>query len=93
MIDVNDTVVAAIHSRLPDVSKDDVAAVLNSWNAVNSGDAPGTVLRDATSGNVAVRVVTDGIHMWNVTSPDGDRWNDLSPTLPWSVIHAASEGE
>ena len=86
-IEVTDTVVTMISGHLPDVSEQQVAAVLTTWNNIQDGDPLGTVRRETSTGNIAHRVAQDGVHMWHITAPDGSRWNDLSPTLTWPVIH------
>lgn len=86
-IEITEAVVAAVSGHLPGITDEQVTAVLTTWNTVQSGDPLGTVLRDPDTGNVAHRVVAEGVHMWHVTTPNGEKWNDLSPTLNWTVIH------
>lgn len=74
-----------ISSQLPDVDTTQVAAVLQTWQAVLDGDPVGTVRRHA-DGRIAHRVSTDGIFLWRVTAPDGDQYNDMQPTLDWDAI-------
>lgn len=82
----DEPVVAAVSAQLPEISDDQVAAVLAAWNAVKSGEPVGTIVEDQ-SGSVAVRVSEDGVHMWRVSALDGGTWCDMQPTLPgWAYI-------
>jgi hypothetical protein len=88
---VTDAVVDAISQQLPDITTEQVGAVLTKWNEVLNGDALGTIRMDPDTGNVAYRVAQDGIHMWKVSAPDGGQWNDMQPTLPWTIVHQPTE--
>lgn len=85
-VTVTDSVVLAISSQLPDVSDEQVSAVLETWNAVLQGDPLGTVRLDTASGQIGHRVSIDGVHMWRISAPDGGQWTDMQPTLPWTVV-------
>jgi hypothetical protein len=64
-----------------------VAAVLAAYNNVMAGDPVGTLRRDPETGAIAMRANVDGLHMWRVSSPDGNQYNDLQPTLNgWDKI-------
>jgi hypothetical protein len=70
-----------------ELTAEQVALVLDAFNAVRQGDPPGTVCRNPDNGAVAHRVVHDGVHIWRASAPDGLQWNDLNPTLPgWTTI-------
>ena len=83
-------VVEAISQQLgPDIpiTQEQISLVLGAWNDVQQGAALGTLMRDPVTGAIAHRVSNDGRHLWRVSSPSGDRWDDLNPTLPgWDVI-------
>lgn len=75
----------------PDAAKPythiDVAAILAAYVNVMEGDPVGTILRDPESGSVAVRALDNGLHIWRVSNPNGDVYNDLTPTLlGWEKI-------
>lgn len=91
-VEVTDHLVETISSQLPDISTDQVGAVLSAWRDVLTGDPIGTVRRSKT-GAVAHRVTTDGVHLWRVTEPDGGQYNDMAPTLKWPVIHQPKESK
>lgn len=86
-IPVTDTVVATVSDQIPDMTAEQVQAVLTAWNAVRQGDPLGTVRRDDDTGKLAHRVAVDGVHLWRVTGPDGEQYNDMAPTLPWPAIY------
>lgn len=85
-IPVTETVVSTVADQIPDMTPEQVQQVIQAWNAVRTGDPVGTVRKCSETGNVAHRVSVDGIHMWRVTTPDGQQWNDMVPTLPWDCI-------
>jgi hypothetical protein len=65
----------------------DVANILAAYVNVMEGDPVGTILRNPETGAVAVRAVVDGLHIWRVSAPDGDQYNDLQPRLEgWEKI-------
>lgn len=89
---VNDAVVEAVSSQLPEVTDEHVAMVLSAYESVISGPALGTVVMDPASGQIAMRVSVDGIHQWRITAPDGGVWGDMRPALPeWVVIRDGSD--
>jgi hypothetical protein len=86
-ITASDDTIAAIAKLLgEDVSKEQIGQVLSAWNNTLGGDPVGTLRRDPESGGVAHRVDADGVHLWRVSFPDGNQYNDLQPTLPWPQI-------
>lgn len=85
-IPVTDGVVSTIAAQLDDVTAAQVQQVLATWNNVLGGDPPGTVRR-SDDGEVAHRVVKDGMHLWVVTDGAGGMWQNTAPTLPWPTIH------
>jgi len=88
-IPVSSSVVSTIADQLQ-VSAAQVEQVLATWNAVLAGDPPGTVRRSA-DGQVAHRVVQDGMHLWVVTDGAGGMWQNTSPSLGWPAIYTPSE--
>ena len=88
-IPVSSSVVSTIADQLQ-VSPAQVEQVLATWNAVLAGDPPGTVRRSA-DGQVAHRVVQDGMHLWVVTDGAGGMWQNTSPSLGWPAIYTPSE--
>lgn len=89
-IPLNDGVVSTIVGQLEGVSPAQVEQVLATWNAVLAGDPPGTVRRSA-DGEVAHRVVQDGVHVWLVTNSVGGSWLITTPSLGWPAIYTPSE--
>lgn len=88
---VTETVISTVSNQLPDMTDAQVQQVIEAWNAVRQGDPLGTIRRCPDTGAVAHRVSVDGIHMWRVTIPDGQAWNDLVPTLGWDCIHEVAQ--
>lgn len=88
-IPLNAGVVSTIVGQLDGVTPQQVEQVLSTWNAVLAGDPPGTVRR-STDGEVAHRVVQDGVHMWLITNTVGAVWGNTAPTLAWPLIHEAA---
>lgn len=84
-------VVAQIAQRLSDMNltEEQVDSVLATWNHLREGDPLGTVRRDEKTGAIAHRVDADGVHLWRVSDPRGELYNDMQPTLSWPVIHEA----
>lgn len=68
------------------ITRNQVAAVLAAYRAILAGDPVGTVRRNPENGALAIRVNADGLHLWRVNVPDGDQYNDLSPTLSWPQV-------
>lgn len=81
-----DPTVQAVSAQLPDIDDETVTAVINAWNLVRDGDAPGTIVM-SDEGHVAVRISDQGVHLWKVTAANGSTWVETQPTLPgWTVI-------
>lgn len=87
-----EALVEQISSQLPDMDTAQVAAVMQTWQNVLSGDPVGTVRR-SPDGKVAHRVTADGIFLWRVTAPDGDQYNDMQPTLAWDALYTPEDGQ
>lgn len=86
-------VAEAIVSQLGDtgLTAEQITQVLGAYNQVRAGDPPGTIVRDPNTGTVAHRVVSEGVHVWRCSAPDGTQWSDMTPTLPgWETIVSPS---
>lgn len=68
------------------ISPSQVAAVLAAYRDIIGGDPVGTMRRDPETGAIALRTNVDGLHLWRVSHPQGEQYNDLQPTLPWPTI-------
>lgn len=79
-------IVHRISNQMDDITDEQVQRVLAALNAVKGGDHVGTIRRNEKTGEVAHRVEELGTHLWRITHPDGSTYNDLQPTLPWTVI-------
>ena len=91
-IPVNQGVVSTIAGQLEGVSPAQVEQVLATWNAVLAGDPPGTVRR-SDNGEIAHRVVQDGVHLWLISDTVGATWANTAPTLGWPAIFTPEEPE
>lgn len=80
-------IVHHIANQVEDLTPEQVHAVLAAWNHVREGDPVGVVRRDEATGAIAHRVDDHGVHIWRISAPDGDQYNDLEPTLAWPVIY------
>lgn len=85
-IPVSKNIVSTVSNHLPDLTDDQVAAVLDTWNRLRTGDPVGTVRRDPDSGAVALRAEVEGIHLWRIVTPTGDQWSDIAATLAWPTV-------
>lgn len=84
----NDAVIAAIVKVVGDMTEDQVRRVLAARDMVHSGSPVGTVMRDPKTGCVATRVTENGVAVWQVCAPAGDKWVDMQPTLNgWTQLH------
>ena len=84
----NDAVIAAIVKVVGDMTEDQVRRVLTARDMVHSGSPVGTVMRDPKTGAVATRVTENGVAVWQVCAPAGDKWVDMQPTLNgWTQLH------
>lgn len=79
----SDAQLERVASVVGDIDATKVAAVIAAWHAIHDGDQLGTVRRDPVTGAVAVRVEDHGIYLWRVSTPQGEQYNDLQPSLPW----------
>lgn len=86
MSDYNQALAEQIATQIPDLNASQVASVMQTWRDVLDGDPVGTVRR-SEDGKVAHRVTADGIILWRVTAPDGNQYNDMTPSLAWPAIH------
>lgn len=68
------------------ITSNQVAAVLAAYANIMGGDQVGTIRRNPENGAIAMRVSDNGLHMWRVSVPDGEQYNDLQPTLDWPVL-------
>jgi hypothetical protein len=68
------------------VTANQVACVLAAYRTIHQGDPPGTIRRDPETKAIAHRVAEGGVHLWRISAPDGDHWNDMSPTLEWPEV-------
>jgi hypothetical protein len=84
----NDAVIAEIVKVVGDMTEDQVRRVLAARDMVHSGSPVGTVMRDPKTGAVATRVTENGVAVWQVCAPAGDKWVDMQPTLNgWTQLH------
>lgn len=83
-----DPVVKAIAVQLPEVTTEQVAAVMEVYYRVTQGAPLGTIVQEPGTGNVAYRVSEGGVHMWSVVSPKGGMWKDMNPGIPagWRTV-------
>lgn len=86
VVQVTEAVVSTVSSQLPDLTDDQVQAVLQAWNRARAGDPLGTIRYDAQTKKLAHRVSVDGVHLWRVTGEDGEQYNDHTPTLTWPTL-------
>lgn len=78
-------VAETIADQIPDLDANQVASVIQVWNAIRDGDPVGTVRR-GPQGELAHRVDVAGVQLWMVTTPSGGEYRDLTPTLSWPVV-------
>lgn len=91
-VQVTEAVVSAVSNQLPDLTDDQVQAVLQAWNLARAGEPLGTIRYDAATKRLAHRVSVDGVHLWRVTGEGGDQFNDHTPTLGWEVLRGPEGG-
>lgn len=71
-----------------DLTHEHITLVLQAWNDLREGAPLGAIIRDPQTGAIAHRVSDGGRHLWRVSSPSGDQWNDLSPMISgWEILH------
>lgn len=66
-----------------------VQKVVDSLEAVVIDPAPGTVLRDPATGDVAVRVHQYAETYWRVRATDDRTWTLFEPLVGWDVLYDA----
>jgi hypothetical protein len=76
-----------LQERFPELTDENIMAVLAEQKAVLIGEYTGTIVRDDLTGNAAVRVVDGDKHLWRVVALDGGQWNDPAPKLDWPVLY------
>lgn len=89
-----DLVTAQIAEEYPELvnPRDVVVSVLAKVAAaqeVAGGDPVGTI-RLGDGGELAKRVVRDGLPVWQVTDEDGVHY-DAAPTLDWELLRGVSK--
>jgi hypothetical protein len=89
--EVSSEIVTEVKTRLqesfPELTDENITAVLTEQNTINAGEYAGTVVRDDKTGNVAVRVIDVDRHLWRVVALDGGQWNDPAPKMDWPVLY------
>lgn len=81
------SMIDAVSKQLGDkVSKEQITSVLTALDTLQTGDPIGVVRMDKVTGRLAHRVEINGVPQWRVTGVDGERYNDLQPTLSWEPI-------
>ena len=79
-----------VNALLPEdgLTDEQVNRVIVAYQAVHEGAPIGTVMLDPVSGDVAKRVVIDGVHKWQVISEGGLKF-DTRPVLEgWVSVSA-----
>ncbi len=67
----------------------DLPKVLEALEAITTDPAVGTVLRNPTTGDVAVRVHQYAQMYWRVSSKDDRSWVETS-LVGWDVLHTGN---
>lgn len=83
-----EAVTSQLSSQMPNLSAEDVKAVVAAMNTVQSGDEVG-MIRRSPDGVLAVRISLEGVHKWHLTNPaDGTAWNDNenSIIMTWPTV-------
>lgn len=84
-----EAITASVVETYPVVTTDIVAAVLTQAAAareIATGDPVDTVRRNP-NGDIATRILNDGIPMWRISPADGSPQHyDMQPTLDWPKI-------
>lgn len=71
-----DAAVSQLQAEMPNLTAEQVKAVVAALNTVQSGDDIG-VIRKSPDGVLAVRISLEGVHKWHLVNPaDGTRWDD-----------------
>lgn len=83
-----DAAVSQLASEMPELTAEQVKAVVAALNTVQSGDEVG-VVRKSADGVFAVRISIEGVHKWHLVNPvDGTRWddNENSIIMTWPTV-------
>ena len=83
-----DAVTSQLSSAMPELTAEQVKAVMAAVNTVQSGDDVSTIRR-STEGVYAIRISLEGVHKWHLVNPaDGTRWddNENSIIMTWPTI-------
>ena len=84
-----DGIVSAVTRQVVDITAEQVKMVLEARERVVGGDPVGTVLEEAGTGKVAVRVSDAGALSWRIVGLDGSVGADMQGTLPgWAVLRS-----
>ena len=91
---INENVAEAVAVQLGnEIDPAQVVRVLSALNAVTSGEPIGTVRRDPATGDVAHRILLNGVGQWRV-STSSDMHYHMAPSLPdWDVLYTPAEQE
>lgn len=85
-IPVTDEFVAQVTAMTPgEITADQIRTTIAAINLATTGDPIGTV-RLGANGELAQRINLNGVPMWRITTPDGQFWNDMQPTLDWPQL-------
>lgn len=83
-----DATVSQLASEMPQLTAEQVKAVVAALNTVQTGDEVG-IVRKSADGVFAVRISLDGVHKWHLVNPsDGTRWddNENSIIMTWPTV-------
>jgi len=90
---LNATLVKSVAAVVDDLSEDQVRRVLTALEAIRDGAPVGTIVKDPTTGAVALRVSDGGVDCWSVSEPGGGHWRDMQPRLEgWTVVSPGEGG-
>jgi hypothetical protein len=90
---MDDKTVAAVDAALPDYSVDQVREVLGALSQIQNDPEIGMVLRDPSSGAVAVRVAEYGQVYWRVVDLHDKSWIETEPVTGWDTLFKGSSAE
>ena len=71
------------------LSAKSVQKVVDSLESVVVDPAPGTVIRNPATGDVATRVRQYGETYWRVVASDDRTWTEFEPLVGWDVLYDA----
>jgi hypothetical protein len=86
-ITVTDAVIESVAAQVESADESTVRQVIAALNNVTTGDRVNTIRRNEQTGAVATRIVRDGLYMWSVVNADGSTYNDMQPTLDWTLVY------